>query len=209
MEIFYTPNTYGCTYHVWPYSSKWYIFHHWPWKYISVSNTHMLHTSCMSVHGIYTLTFYDVSTLRHMSTWYTHMLHISPDVETTPVSTWNRRPVPASRGYVAQWQCNWVTDSRKSNLLRILHKKTEMPANQFTVWRWARKASFTSSSKSNQHDSCVNRDVQYFMQKVLPADDIATGLCNINKQGYCLTLGNVAFIVFRDAALRVGCFDSC
>lgn len=120
--MFNTSNTYGCTYHVCPYS-KWYALHHQAWKYISLSYTHMLHVSCMSVHGLYTFTFYDVSTLRHMSTLYTHMLHISSDVKTTPVSTWNRRPVPASRGYAAQWQCNWVTDSHKSNLLRILHKK--------------------------------------------------------------------------------------
>ena len=108
-----------CTYHVWAHS-KWYILHH---ESIFLCHTHMLHMSCMSVHGLYTLTFYDVSTLRHMSTLYTHMLHISSDIETTPVPTWNRRPAPASRGYAAHWQCNWVTHSHKSNLLRILHKK--------------------------------------------------------------------------------------
>lgn len=111
-----------CTYHVWPYS-KWYILHRRARKYISMSYTHMLHISCMSEHGLYTLTFYCVSALRHMSTLYTHMLHISSDVETTPVSTWNWRLAPASRGCAAQWQCNWVTDSHKSSLLRILHKK--------------------------------------------------------------------------------------
>lgn len=120
--IIYTPNTYGYTYHVWP-NSKRYTLHHRAWKYISMSYTHMLHVSCMSVHGPCTLTFYDVSTSRHMSALYTHMPHISSDVETTPVPTWNRRSVPASRGYTVRWQCSWVTDSRKSGLLRILHKK--------------------------------------------------------------------------------------
>lgn len=120
-EIFYTWNKYAahimCDHTVSDISSIR------AWKYISMSYTHMLHISCMSVHGLYTLTFYYVSTLRHVSTLYTHMLHISSDVQTTPVSTWNRRSTPASRGYAVHWQCNWVTDSHKSNLLRILHKK--------------------------------------------------------------------------------------
>lgn len=103
--------------------SKWYTLYHQAWKYISMSYTHMLHVSCMSVHGLCTLTFYHVSTLRHLSKSYTHMLHISSDVETTPVSMWNRRSVPASRGYEEQGQCNWVRDSHKSTFLRILHKK--------------------------------------------------------------------------------------
>lgn len=128
--FFYTSNTYVAHIVCDPVSYLSSITEH---ESIFLCHTHMLRISCMSVHGRYTLTFYCVSTWRHMSTWYTHMLHISSDVETTPVSTWNQRPASASRGCAAQWQCNWVTDSHKSNLLRILHKKTEMPANQFTV----------------------------------------------------------------------------
>lgn len=120
--IFYTSNKICYTYHVWP-RSKWYILHHRAWKYISMSYTHMLHISCMSVHGLYTLTFYYVSASRQMSALYTHMCYTYHQTSRLHLSTWNRRPAPASRGYAAHWQCNWVTDSRKSNLLRILHKK--------------------------------------------------------------------------------------
>lgn len=73
-----------------------------------------------------TPTFYNVRTSRHMSTLYTHMSHISPDVQTTPVPTWNWRAVPASRGgraHVAVTMQSGVTDRHKSRLLRILHKK--------------------------------------------------------------------------------------
>lgn len=48
--------------------------------------THMLNVSHISVDSqAYTQTFYSVNALRHMSTYYTHMFHISSDMGTTPV----------------------------------------------------------------------------------------------------------------------------
>lgn len=177
--IFYTPNTYAAHIMCDPIVSDiCSIIKH---ESIFRCHTHMLHISRLSVHGLYTLTFYDVSTFRHMSTLYTHMLHISSDVETTPVSTWNRRPSPASRGYAVQWQCNWVTDSHKSNLLRILHKNLRCQQINSQFGSGLIKRLYELISIQSAWFLCKQRRT-VFHAKVLPADDIARGLCHINKQ---------------------------
>lgn len=57
-----------------------------------------------------------------------------------------------------------LADSNKSHLLRILHKKLRWRRINSRFGRAARKALFMSRTKSNQHDSCANTDVQYFTQ---------------------------------------------
>lgn len=146
-------------------------------------------------HGRCTPTFYNVRTSRHMSTLYTHMSHISPDVQTTPVPTWNWRSVPASRGWggsgrgAVTMQAG-VADSHKSHLLRILHKKL----------RWRRiNSQFGSAlvkpslwAPLNPISMIPVQTETYSISRRLPGDDTAKAPGVLNKQaGDCFTSAGV------------------
>lgn len=87
-----------------------------------IIHTYVTHIVCVSKGAIYfsiLLWQYKKAYVYNVHTCVTHIIRRWGYT----CLTWNQRPVPASRGYAAQWQCNWVTDSHKSNLLRLLHKK--------------------------------------------------------------------------------------
>lgn len=84
-----------------------------------ITHTYVTHIVCVSIYLNILLWQYRKAYVYNV---HTCVAHIIRRWDYTCL-TWNQRPVPASRGYAAHWQCNWVTDSRKSNLLRLLHKK--------------------------------------------------------------------------------------
>lgn len=101
-ELFYKRNTYGCIYHVrLTYSSS------------SSAKVYfsMIHTLEMSVHWGICLHRTHICYAYHRPSRLHLSLHETGDLS------------PASWVWAARWQCNWVTRSNKSNLLRILHKK--------------------------------------------------------------------------------------